>query len=91
MKIQKQSHSQNPSVKKMCCKRKKLWYILTALLGAVLIAYLCSCSAFSGVLSVEEDNIIEEIIEGVIEKETGIRIDFTPNSPEKYESSPSDD
>lgn len=30
-----------------------------------------------------EDNIIEEVAEEILKKETGIDIDITPNSPEK--------
>ena len=38
--------------------------------------------ATTKMLNLEEDNIAEEIIEELIEDQTGIEIDLTPNSPE---------
>lgn len=46
---------------------------------------LTSCSWINMKLGFPDDNIAEEIIEGVIEKKTGLDIDLTPYTLE-YES-----
>ncbi len=49
---------------------------LIVLAGSVIIGGLSS-------LWLGDDNIVEEICEDIIEKETGQLIDLTPESPEK--------
>ena len=54
--------------------------------------YICGCiillSAAGGYslinkkLGIPDDNPVEEEIENIIEKETGLKIDLTPQSPE---------
>lgn len=34
----------------------------------------------------QDDNVVEEIAETVIEKETGFAVDLTPNSPEENDT-----
>jgi hypothetical protein len=34
-------------------------------------------------LDIQEDNIVEEFVEGIVKGEVGIEIDFTPSSKEK--------
>lgn len=45
----------------------------------LFIACLSSCSLIE---DYRDDNIVEEIAESILEKETGIDVDFTPKSPE---------
>jgi hypothetical protein len=40
------------------------------------------CSQANKFLGLPPENVYEENIERVIEKETGVQIDLTPNSPE---------
>lgn len=42
-----------------------------------------SCERFYSKLNIPVDNPLEEAIEDVIEKETGVKIDMTPESEEK--------
>lgn len=54
--------------------------------GAIAILLLCvyfiSCERIYQTLNIPSDNPIEEAIEQVIEHETGINIDLTPQSKE---------
>lgn len=62
------------------------WLLLCILVLFVFTTWLFGCSAISDVekkAGIEEDNVIEEVVEFVIEKETGIDIDLSPDSPEK--------
>jgi len=43
---------------------------------------LCSCSTLNRWCGLEDDNFIEEAVEDVVQHETGLNFDFTPNSPE---------
>lgn len=43
---------------------------------------LCSCSTLNRWVGLEDDNFIEEAVEDVVQNETGLNFDFTPNSPE---------
>lgn len=43
---------------------------------------LSGCSPINQFFKLEDDNVIEEILEDVLKHETGIDIDFTPNTPE---------
>ena len=42
------------------------------------LTILTSCSLINAKLSLPDDNILEETLEFVIEKETGLKIDLTP-------------
>jgi len=39
-------------------------------------------SSFNEFFGVKDDNIVEEMIEAAIKKETGILVDLTPDTPE---------
>lgn len=43
---------------------------------------LTSCSSINKWCGLEDDNFIEEAVEDVVQHETGLNFDFTPNSPE---------
>lgn len=49
--------------------------------GAIAL-FLGSCSPVNEWLGLSDDNVAEELIEGLIESETGLLIDLTPQSPE---------
>ncbi len=57
-------------------KKVKMW---TAISGSLLGAIVAGCSYLS---KYPQDNMLEEITEDLIEKETGIDIDLSPFSPE---------
>ena len=40
------------------------------------------CEWVNDTLGIDDDSPVEEICEGLIEKETGVSIDLTPRSPE---------
>lgn len=56
-----------------------MWLILLV----VTCVLYCSCHYINNRMGLEDDNVIEEVVEDVIEKETGIDIDLTPESAEK--------
>jgi hypothetical protein len=43
----------------------------------------CSCHYINTMMGLKDDNVIEETVEDVIEIETGIDVDLTPESVEK--------
>lgn len=55
-------------------------YTITALMACVAI--WGGCSKINKMFNIEDDSHIEENIERVILKETGVDIDLTPSSPE---------
>lgn len=62
----------------------KLYEPFTAIFVAVIVvasAYAIFMKVKPGIIP--EDNFIEEIIEDVLEDQTGWRLDITPNSPEE--------
>lgn len=48
-----------------------------------LMMTLCMLGSCSFLKNYPQDNIAEEIVEDVIEKETGINVDLSPLTPEK--------
>lgn len=44
--------------------------------------WLSACSCINRYWGLEDDNIYEEIAEGALKFETGIDVDFTPETPE---------
>lgn len=56
-----------------------LW-IKAALMGAALIVGVGARK----VLKLKEDNIIEEVSEAIIEKQSGFDVDLSPDSPEVH-------
>jgi len=59
-----------------------LWVIK---IGVAIIAVNClvqSCSLVNKKLGLKDDHFIEEMAEDYLEKETGLDIDFSPNSRE---------
>ena len=44
--------------------------------------YVGGCSYVNEKLNVDDDGVVEELIEVLIEKETGLNIDLTPKSRE---------
>lgn len=57
----------------------------TTLLMVAVISLLAitSCSAINKKLGLKDDNVAEELLEGVIDSKTGLKIDLTPDSPEQ--------
>lgn len=45
-----------------------------------ILVFLSSCALLK---DYPQDNIVEEIVEDVIQKETGVDLDLSPFSPEK--------
>lgn len=62
-------------------RRKILAALLVICAVALAVHILMSCQYMPGFLQ-NQDNIVEEIVESVIEDQTGVDIDFTPSSPE---------
>jgi hypothetical protein len=52
-------------------------------ISVIALLFLVGCEAFNEKFGVKDDNIVEEILEDVIKKETGIDMDLTPSSEEK--------
>lgn len=52
----------------------------TAILLPLLLMSSCNLGWFS---HYEDDNFVEEVVEDVIEEETGAKVDLTPWSPEE--------
>ncbi len=46
------------------------------------ICFLISCSSINRKMGIPDDNILEEITEDVIQAETGVNVDLTPQTPE---------
>lgn len=44
---------------------------------------LSSCSWINHKLGLQDDNFVEEVFEGTVEREFGVDIDFTPETPER--------
>lgn len=51
-------------------------------LAALAILLLPSCHYLNEKLGLDDDNLGEEVIEAVIQAETGMSLDLTPGSPE---------
>ena len=54
--------------------------------GIIILGVIISLCALGGIISslyLGDDNPIEELLEKVIEEETGVDVDLTPSSPEK--------
>lgn len=62
---------------------KVIFYIvvLAVLSGAMMV--VCSCGTVNKFFGLKSDNAIEEISEQVVEQNTGMDLDFTPETPEK--------
>lgn len=61
------------------------YWLFACAFAIVLVGLLAGCEAghrVNKLLGLSDENIIEESLEFVIEKETNISLDFTPNSPE---------
>ncbi len=62
---------------------------VNVLLFLALVMGLCSCSYINSKIGLQDDNLgeeaVEEVVDAVIEHETGIdmQIDLTPDSPEE--------
>ncbi len=53
------------------------------LLIVIVVPFLtCSCSMLNQKLGLSDDNVIEEAVEAVIDVETGLNIDLTPQDKE---------
>lgn len=61
--------------------RKAFMYFTLFLV--LVSAMIGGCSLINEVLQLKNDNIIEEAIEQIIENETGVEIDLTPETEEK--------
>ncbi len=59
----------------------KLYDVGATALIIVAIAILIGFAS-NKIIKMEEDNIVEEIAEEIVESQTGLDLDFTPDSPE---------
>ena len=48
-----------------------------------IASFVLSCSALNNMFKIKDDHVLEELSEAIIEKELGVDIDLTPESPEK--------
>lgn len=62
----------------MIMREGSMLIIIAILAGAAILSAVAT-----KVLNLEEDNVAEEFVEKIIESETGLDIDLSPNSPEK--------
>jgi len=53
------------------------------LLTSLLLLTVSGCSQVNKYFGLKDDNDVEQRIEEVIEEETGAKVDFTPESPNK--------
>ena len=58
-------------------------FMYFSLLIILIGASAGGCSLLNEALQIKDDHILEEFIEEIIENETGMQIDLTPESPEK--------
>ena len=49
----------------------------------IILVLLCGCGYANRYLGLPNDNPIEKSVEEVIEKETGARVDFTPEKADE--------
>jgi len=56
---------------------KKIPVLISVL---ILAAGCCTMNKFLGL---KDDNVVEEVVENVIQQETGLDIDLTPDTPEQ--------
>ncbi len=51
----------------------------------LIIALIAAAIAIAGtfIFNLPPDNPVEEVAEEIVQEETGIKMDFTPSSPEK--------
>lgn len=66
--------------------REMYFWLFASALAIVIVGLLSSCNAvhlLNQSLSVDDDNIVEEFVEEVIQVETGIPVDLTPETTEK--------
>ena len=59
-----------------------MWYNKKENIIKVIVVILVIIVGISSAYFLGDDNPIEEIAEEVIQEETGVNIDLTPNSPE---------
>lgn len=59
-----------------------MWYNKKENIIKVIVVILAIIVGISSAYFLGDDNPVEEIAEEVIQEETGINIDLTPNSPE---------
>ena len=59
-----------------------MWYNKKENIIKVIVVILAIILGISSAYFLGDDNALEEIAEEVIQEETGINIDLTPNSPE---------
>jgi hypothetical protein len=59
-----------------------MWYNKKENIIKVIVVILAIILGISSAYFLGDDNFVEEIAEEVIQEETGINIDLTPNSPE---------
>jgi len=59
--------------------------LLLIAVAVILFLFVCtSCESLCDRVGVEQDGIIEEAVEMLINHETGLEIDLTPTSPERF-------
>jgi|GEM_PF-2550527 len=60
----------------------KRYAMRLAIIMTVLVLSITACSYLNKKVGLDDDNIIEESVEGLIEYKTGLDIDLTPGSKE---------
>ena len=49
----------------------------------IIVVFMTACSPINKYFGLADDNFVEELAEAAVYIETGLNLDFTPNSPEK--------
>lgn len=62
-------------------KKVTLLYVLSIL--CVSLSFCSGCSYLNKKAGLKDDNIIETYLEDVIQSETGLDVDLTPNNPDE--------
>lgn len=65
-------------------QNKRKWIMRGIIAILFVMAITGGCSYLNKRFNVEDDNIIEETVEKIIEKQTGLDLDLTPNSKEDH-------
>ena len=64
--------------------------MLKKLLLIIMIITLTGCHSLNQAFGMKDDNPVEEVVEQVVERETGVHLDLTPDSPIPEKTLPCD-